>query len=242
MADLRRPVDLALRDLRKYASKTQIEAAQLAETTQSELSRLERRDDFRLSTLRRYVAALGGELELVVSFGSSSFRLVGGEPDRAAPGRGEVTAAIDGLAGLGDWLPPLVAGRSKAELTARRADCGAFSLTEHVWHLHDLEIEAYGERLRRTLAEDAPRLPDFEGDRLAAQRAYQDKPIAPALRALVGARRLHVTRLRRLGEAALGRIADLDGVGPLPLAALIIRWRSHDMGHRLEMERLAANL
>jgi hypothetical protein len=42
---------------------------------QSELSKAERRADHRLSTLRRYVEALGGELEVFARFGSKRVRL-----------------------------------------------------------------------------------------------------------------------------------------------------------------------
>ncbi|MFO0563842.1 MAG: helix-turn-helix transcriptional regulator [Polyangiales bacterium] len=57
--------ELTLAQLREAAGKTQIEVAELTEQTQGELSRFERRDDRRISTLRRYVEALGGELEVV---------------------------------------------------------------------------------------------------------------------------------------------------------------------------------
>ena len=56
---------LTLRELREMSGKTQAEIAGVAEMTQSELSRAERREDHLLSTLRRYVEALGGELEVV---------------------------------------------------------------------------------------------------------------------------------------------------------------------------------
>ena len=56
--------ELTLAQLREAAGKTQVEVAELTEQTQSELSRFERRDDRRISTLRRYVEALGGELEV----------------------------------------------------------------------------------------------------------------------------------------------------------------------------------
>lgn len=55
---------ITLAQLREVAGKTQTEVAELIEQTQSELSRFERRDDRRLSTLRRYIEALGGELEV----------------------------------------------------------------------------------------------------------------------------------------------------------------------------------
>jgi transcriptional regulator with XRE-family HTH domain len=58
-------LDMDLRALRKAANLSQAEMAPLIEMTQSELSRLERRDDHRVSTLARYVRALGGNLKIV---------------------------------------------------------------------------------------------------------------------------------------------------------------------------------
>jgi hypothetical protein len=234
-------MNISLRDLRRYAMKTQAQAARLAETTQSELSRLERRDDFRISTLRRYIAGLGGSLELTVAFGSSRFRLVPDDSHDHEPDAAEAGAAIDALELLIGWLPAVVAHRARAELTAHPDGCGKFSIAEHVWHLHDVELERYGERLRRVLSEDEPRLPDFHEDQIADRR-YDDRPVAPALLALVRARRQHVAWMRRLDAAALGRSAMLQGVGRLTLAALIRRWSSHDLGHRLEIERLVERL
>lgn len=58
-------LELDLRALRKAANLTQLQMAPLIEMTQSELSRLERREDHRVSTLARYVRALGGRLKIV---------------------------------------------------------------------------------------------------------------------------------------------------------------------------------
>src|SRR3954454_3057190 len=63
--------------LREMVGKNQVDVAAAVESTQSELSRLERRDDFFLSTLRKYVKALGGELEIIARFGDKSVRLRG---------------------------------------------------------------------------------------------------------------------------------------------------------------------
>ena len=57
-----------LREARQARGKTQAEISEATEMSQGEVSRLERREDFLLSTLRRYVAALGGELQLVAKF------------------------------------------------------------------------------------------------------------------------------------------------------------------------------
>jgi hypothetical protein len=67
--------ELTLQELRKGLSKTQVDVARSAEMTQSELSRLEARGDHRISTLRRYVEALGGELEVAAVFGGRRVKL-----------------------------------------------------------------------------------------------------------------------------------------------------------------------
>jgi transcriptional regulator with XRE-family HTH domain len=68
-------LEMDLRELREAAGKTQEELAEALNRAQSEISRLECRSDYRLSTLQRYVAALGGELEVVASFGNRRVRL-----------------------------------------------------------------------------------------------------------------------------------------------------------------------
>ena len=70
-------LEMNLRTLREFVGKTQVETAEEADWTQGELSRAERRDDHLLSTLRRYVEALGGELEVTARFGDKSVRLKG---------------------------------------------------------------------------------------------------------------------------------------------------------------------
>jgi predicted transcriptional regulator len=70
-------VALTLRDIREQAGKTQTDLAELTEMTQAELSRFERRDDRKLSTLRKYVEALGGELEVSAVFGHKRVTIAG---------------------------------------------------------------------------------------------------------------------------------------------------------------------
>lgn len=57
-----------LRDLRKAAGLTQEKMAALLNIGQDNISRIEQRSDLLISTLRGYVAAMGGNLELVVKF------------------------------------------------------------------------------------------------------------------------------------------------------------------------------
>ena len=67
--------ELTLQELRQGLAMTQVDVARTAEMTQSELSRLESRADHRISTLRRYVEALGGELEIAAVFGGRRVKL-----------------------------------------------------------------------------------------------------------------------------------------------------------------------
>jgi transcriptional regulator len=70
-------LQMSLREIRSAQGKTQAELAEKLDKTQGELSRIERRDDLLLSTLREYVEALGGKLQIVADFGDKVFRLRG---------------------------------------------------------------------------------------------------------------------------------------------------------------------
>lgn len=59
---------MSLKGVREAFQKTQIDVATAADMNQSEISRLEQREDSKISTLRRYVEALGGELEVRAVF------------------------------------------------------------------------------------------------------------------------------------------------------------------------------
>jgi predicted transcriptional regulator len=67
---------LTLKELRNDLAVTQSELAATADMTQSELSRLESRADHRVSSLRRYVEALGGELEIAAIIGGRRVKLI----------------------------------------------------------------------------------------------------------------------------------------------------------------------
>lgn len=65
----RRALELAtLKDLRQAVAQTQGELAATLGVGQDTISRLERRSDMLLSSLRHYVEAMGGRLELVAQF------------------------------------------------------------------------------------------------------------------------------------------------------------------------------
>src|SRR3954452_15795300 len=65
--------EMTLAELRKAARKTLVSVARRLHVEQATVSQMERRGDMLLSTLRKYVKAMGGELDLVA-------RLPGREP------------------------------------------------------------------------------------------------------------------------------------------------------------------
>jgi transcriptional regulator with XRE-family HTH domain len=60
--------EATLRDLRKAHALTQERMAEALHISQDGVSRIEKRSDFLLSTLRSYVEAMGGKLTLVAEF------------------------------------------------------------------------------------------------------------------------------------------------------------------------------
>ena len=85
-----RGVHLTMRTLREAAGKTQIDVAAASQINQADVSRLESRedfDDYQVSTLRRYLAALGGQLEIVGAFGNKKIVISGvrAEPSATSP-------------------------------------------------------------------------------------------------------------------------------------------------------------
>lgn len=69
--DRERKFSLAL--LREICDLTQTEVADRAKIAQSEVSRAEQRDDCLISTLERYVRALGGELAIAVKIDGRTY-------------------------------------------------------------------------------------------------------------------------------------------------------------------------
>lgn len=68
---------MSLREVRKLAGKTQLDVSAATGMEQSELSRFEHREDYKLSTLRQYIQAVGGKLEVSVVIGDKRIALRG---------------------------------------------------------------------------------------------------------------------------------------------------------------------
>jgi DinB superfamily len=132
-----------------------------------------------------------------------------------------------------------VASATSAQSRLRPAQ-GGFSLVENVWHLADLEREGYGNRIRRILCEDGPALLNFDGDRFARERSYQDRDIEIGLTLFTRARRQNLDTFARLFPAEWKRSGAQEGVGRITLADIPRMMAEHDRSHGAEIADLMA--
>lgn len=144
-------------------------------------------------------------------------------------------AILAQLAAMPEVLERAFAALTEAK-TVQPGPDGAFSPVEHCWHLADLEREGYAVRIRRLLEEDEPRLPDFDGARLAAERNYTQCSLTEGLAAFRAARRDNVRVLRSLTAAQGSRSGTQDGVGRITLADIPRMMAEHDASHRAEID------
>ena len=66
-----------VRKIREALKLSQLEVADKTGSTQSQISRLESRDDHKFSSINKLVTALGGELKIIAEFGDTTVRLFG---------------------------------------------------------------------------------------------------------------------------------------------------------------------
>ena len=137
-------------------------------------------------------------------------------------------------------LPPLVARVAAAigDAAVARPDGHGFALVEHVWHLAEIETEAFQVRLARLVSEPAPWLADFDGDRLALERCYLERSLAAGVRAFVRARAATVAALGRIRGAGWLRGGVQEHVGYVTLGELPERMLGHDKSHAGELAAL----
>jgi hypothetical protein len=116
-----------------------------------------------------------------------------------------------------------------------------FSLLENVWHLADLEREGYGVRIRRLLAEEEPALSNFDGDRAARERAYNNRDLAAGLAAFADARAANIEILRGLSRSDWRRRGVQESVGRIALEDIPRMMAEHDRSHTEDVRGLLAH-
>ena len=85
----------SLAELRRERAFTQAQLAEALDVPQSQVSRLERQSELYISTLARYIEAMGGYLELIGVFGDQRIVLALGEPE--TPTNAAHTATVNDI-------------------------------------------------------------------------------------------------------------------------------------------------
>ena len=115
--------EMPLQELRQARQYSQESLASALETSQSSISKLERRVDVYVSTLRRYIESMGGELEIIATFPDGSVRINQFEgiraPSDAADSATARTGASDAKADTDGHGEERAAGRSWVESSGR---------------------------------------------------------------------------------------------------------------------------
>lgn len=128
------------------------------------------------------------------------------------------------------------------ELLTKKPATGGLALVENAWHLADLEVEGYGARLRRLLAETSPSLPDFQGDVIARERDYLHLPLAPALERFARARAENIALIDAASDKDRSRSGEQEGVGIITFERVVAMMAEHDAGHADEIAALREEL
>jgi hypothetical protein len=148
--------------------------------------------------------------------------------------RGEREALWKDLEAMPGFLAERFASLSAAEAMAPGPE-GAFSPVEQCWHLADLEREGFGARIHRLMTDVDPRLPDFDGARVARERDYKTRSLAEGIRAFQDARAANLSVLRSLPAAQWSNQGTQEGVGRVALCDIPHMMAEHDETHRAEI-------
>jgi DNA-binding transcriptional ArsR family regulator len=145
-----------------------------------------------------------------------------------------LAAAREYLADTGEAVQALLV-EMQADAGYQRPAAGGFSLVEHLAHLADIETLGWRVRFTRILEETRPpRLAGVDGDRLAVEKRYQERPWRGAARRFVAERRKSLALLQKFDADVLRRQVVFAGArtraGGVVAAAV-----AHDLDHRPAM-------
>ena len=142
---------------------------------------------------------------------------------------------MESLAAMPEYVAERFADLS-ASMRIESGPHGSFAPVEQVWHLADLEVMGFGERISRLQLEKHPVLPDFAGDEVARQRNYKSLSLADGLEAFRRARAQNLDRMAGLTAEEWSHQGEQQGVGPVSLCDLPAMMAAHDESHRREIE------
>jgi hypothetical protein len=132
-------------------------------------------------------------------------------------------------------LQAIAASLPVVELT-RVTPEGPWAIGHHLCHLRDFEREGVSVRIRKILGGSSPSLADFDGEKLAIDRAYGKQDPMAALADFTIARGATIASLMGVIAADLARTGTLEKVGAITLGRLLSMTREHDDEHIAQIE------
>ena len=127
-------------------------------------------------------------------------------------------------------------GFDEQTLSARPVP-GKWSAREVVQHLADSEMNS-AIRLRKLLTEDNPQIQGYDQELYAVSLRYNERPIAPALDALRGARATSAPLLDRMTEADWSRAGTHTESGRYTAEDWRRSYADHAHNHAAQIRRL----
>jgi hypothetical protein len=112
-----------------------------------------------------------------------------------------------------------------------------WSISEVLAHLVEIE-ELYAGRVRRMVAEDAPKFLRYVQPDPASPNAGSQGDTAKILARFTSLRRDNVAFLNTMPANASARTGHHSELGPITLSQMLCEWASHDLGHLRQIAEL----
>lgn len=122
------------------------------------------------------------------------------------------------------------------ELICRKPNAIAFSATEIVYHMLDVESLWQG-RITRLVSGESNQFLMIDPDALARDANYNDKPFAEGLEAWAKAREATLKLVEGLSDDELRLEGIHSKYGPMTILEMLERMANHDLGHAAQLDR-----
>ena len=146
---------------------------------------------------------------------------------------------LDQLAKALPSITYVIQSALEADLRRYRDGGTGWTALEVLCHIRDYDV-IFADRVRLALAEDMPKLPDYNADVLAQERDYNGQPVAEVLASWAGYRQDLLTLFSGIAADDWQRGAIHFKRGPVSVQDLLALNVWHDLNHLEQMTRVLA--
>jgi hypothetical protein len=148
-----------------------------------------------------------------------------------------MTPGYNLLESMPDTIAAVVAGLLREQAHWKPAP-DRWSVVDVLGHMAHVEVHGFRQRVERILAEENPRLENYDPDEQRAAGRYAQADLETALQAFTEARGKSLALLRTIPSDAYERGAIHASLGPVTLGNLLHEWPFHDLGHLRQIAEL----